>query len=93
MQRLWRIWVFSMIGVVVEHLPVLLDEVLKLLQVRKEGVYVDCTLGLGGHSEAILSRLEGTGQLIALDWDREALDEASDRLGNRHGILYHYQVN
>jgi 16S rRNA (cytosine1402-N4)-methyltransferase len=87
MQLLWRIWVFSMIGVVVKHLPVLLDEVLKLLQVRKEGVYVDCTLGLGGHSEAILSRLEGTGQLIALDWDQEALDEASDRLGNRHDNL------
>ncbi len=74
MRRPWRIWVSSMIGIVVEHLPALLDEVLELLQVRKEGVYVDCTLGLGGHSEQILSRLGGTGQLIALDWDEEALD-------------------
>ena len=83
----WRIWEYSMIGAAVEHLPVLLDEVLKLLQVRKEGVYVDCTLGLGGHSEQILSRLGGTGQLIALDWDEEALEEASERLGGRHENL------
>jgi len=83
----WRIWVSSMIGAAVEHLPVLLDEVLKALQVRQEGVYVDCTLGLGGHSEQILSRLGGTGQLIALDWDDEALEEASDRLSGRHKNL------
>ncbi|MCH8820072.1 MAG: 16S rRNA (cytosine(1402)-N(4))-methyltransferase RsmH, partial [Acidobacteria bacterium] len=76
-----------MIGAAVEHLPVLLDEVLKALQVRQEGVYVDCTLGLGGHSEQILSRLGGTGQLIALDWDDEALEEASDRLSGRHKNL------
>ena len=75
-----------MIGIVVEHLPVLLDEVLKLLQVRREGIYVDGTLGLGGHSKQILSQLETTGQLIALDWDREALEDASDRLG-RHDNL------
>ena len=75
-----------MIGIAVEHLPVLLDEVLKLLQVRKEGIYVDGTLGLGGHSEQILSRLETTGQLIALDWDREALEEASDRLGGHDNL-------
>ena len=87
MRPLWRIWVSSMIGTAVEHLPVLLDEVLELLMVRKEGVYVDCTLGLGGHSEQILSRLAGTGQLIALDWDEEALKEASDRLGGRHENL------
>jgi 16S rRNA (cytosine1402-N4)-methyltransferase len=76
-----------MIGAVVEHLPVLVDEVLKLLQVREAGVYVDGTLGLGGHSEQILSQLEGTGQLIALDWDGKALKEASDRLGSRHENL------
>jgi 16S rRNA (cytosine1402-N4)-methyltransferase len=76
-----------MIGATVEHLPVLLDEVIKLLQVRKEGVYVDCTLGLGGHSEQILSRLGGTGQLIGLDRDGEALKEASDRLGSRNDNL------
>ncbi len=74
-------------GTAVEHLPVLLDEVLKFLQVRKGGVYVDGTLGLGGHSEQVLSQLEGTGQLIALDWDGEALKEASDRLGGRHENL------
>ncbi|MEE8348540.1 MAG: 16S rRNA (cytosine(1402)-N(4))-methyltransferase RsmH [Acidobacteriota bacterium] len=74
-------------GTVVEHLPVLLDEVLKFLRVRKGGVYVDGTLGLGGHSEQVLSHLEGTGQLIALDWDGEALKEASGRLGGRHENL------
>ena len=70
-----------MMGTAVDHVPVLLSEVLNFLRVRREGVYVDCTQGSGGHSEEILSQLEGTGQLIALDRDQEALDRARERLG------------
>ena len=69
-----------MMGTAVEHMPVLLSQVLKFLRIRKGGIYVDCTLGLGGHSEEILAQLGGAGRLIALDWDREALEKATQRL-------------
>lgn len=68
---------------VLEHRPVLVRESLRLLQVKQGGVYVDCTLGLGGHAEHILSELSGTGQLIGLDRDRQAVQEAQERLERR----------
>ena len=77
----------------VDHMPVLLSEVLDFLRVRKEGVYVDCTQGSGGHSEEILSQLEGTGQLIALDRDQEALDRARERLGSHSKNLQAFHQN
>ena len=61
------------------HIPVLLDECIKYLNIRPDGVYVDGTLGMGGHSEAILQRLK-TGRLIAIDRDAEAVRRASARL-------------
>ena len=61
------------------HIPVLLDECIKYLNIRPDGVYVDGTLGMGGHSEAILQRLT-TGRLIAIDRDAEAVRRASARL-------------
>jgi len=80
-------------GIAVDHMPVLLTEVLDFLRVRKEGVYVDCTQGSGGHSEEILSQLEGTGQLIALDRDQEALDRARERLGSHSKNLQVFHQN
>ncbi|MDA2930707.1 16S rRNA (cytosine(1402)-N(4))-methyltransferase RsmH [Acidobacteria bacterium AH-259-O06] len=73
-----------MIDTAVEHIPVLLSQVLEFLQVRKGGIYVDCTVGLGGHSEEILRQLEGSGRLIALDRDKEALERARERLRSRY---------
>ena len=61
------------------HQPVLLDETLKALAVRPDGIYLDGTAGGGGHSFAIASRLT-TGRLIALDRDPDAVAEASARL-------------
>ena len=61
------------------HIPVMVAEVLEYLRVRPDGVYVDATLGLGGHSEAILSRLT-TGRLIGIDRDPMALAMAQERL-------------
>ena len=61
------------------HIPVLLEECIKYLNIRPDGVYVDGTLGMGGHSEAILRRLT-TGRLIAVDRDAEAIRRAGERL-------------
>ncbi len=61
------------------HAPVLLEECIAALNIRPDGVYVDGTLGRGGHSLEIARRLT-TGRLIAVDRDGEALKAASERL-------------
>ncbi len=61
------------------HTPVMLQEVLEWLRIRPDGVYVDATLGAGGHSEAIAERLS-SGRLISLDRDAQALQIARVRL-------------
>jgi len=48
------------------HIPVMLNEVLNYLNLKKGGIYVDCTFGRGGHSRAILEKLE-KGKLIAFE--------------------------
>ena len=63
------------------HVPVLVREVLEYLNVRPDGIYVDATLGAGGHAEEILRRLE-TGRLLGIDRDPAALAAARDRLRN-----------
>ncbi len=61
------------------HTPVMLQEVLEWLRIRPDGIYVDATLGAGGHSEVIAARLS-TGRLISLDRDGQALQIARERL-------------
>ncbi len=55
------------------HSPVLLEAAVDSLQVRQDGIYVDCTFGRGGHSREILARLGRRGRLIALDRDPAAI--------------------
>lgn len=62
------------------HLPVLASEVVLGLELKSGGVYVDCTLGGGGHSELILKGTGPDGLLVALDQDPEALAAAEKRL-------------
>ena len=62
-----------------EHVSVLLDECIRYLDIKPDGIYVDGTLGMGGHSEAIASRLT-TGRLIGIDRDDRALAFAGKRL-------------
>jgi 16S rRNA (cytosine1402-N4)-methyltransferase len=62
------------------HQPVLLKEVMEFLQVRPGGTYVDGTLGLGGHAEAIAKALQGHGRLLGLDVDPSYIQEAERRL-------------
>lgn len=62
------------------HIPVLYYETLDNLVINPDGVYVDCTLGGGGHSEGILKRLSPKGVLISIDQDQQAIDYAKKRL-------------
>ena len=55
------------------HATVLLNEAVEALQVKADGVYVDCTFGRGGHSHLILEKLGECGRLIALDKDPSAV--------------------
>lgn len=61
------------------HIPILLDEIIKGLKVNEEGVYVDGTLGGAGHSVEIAKRLT-SGKLIGIDQDKNALKKASEVL-------------
>jgi 16S rRNA (cytosine1402-N4)-methyltransferase len=65
------------------HVPVLTEELLRLLDVREDSRVVDCTFGAGGHAEAVAARLGGEGLLIACDRDpvaREYYEELRGRL-------------
>jgi 16S rRNA (cytosine1402-N4)-methyltransferase len=61
------------------HTPVMLQEVLEWLQIKADGIYIDATLGAGGHSQAIAERIS-SGRLISLDRDAQALQIARERL-------------
>jgi len=62
------------------HLPVMVGEVIEWLAVRPGGRYVDATLGDGGHAQEILENSAPDGQLLAIDWDDEALQRSRARL-------------
>lgn len=64
------------------HYTVLLKETVDGLQVKPDGVYVDCTLGGAGHSEYLLTQLNERGHLYAFDQDQKALAHAKTRLQN-----------
>ncbi len=67
------------------HEPVLLEETLARLVTDKGGLYLDATLGLGGHSESLLKKLSAQGKVLGLDADPEALTEAGHRLAAHSG--------
>lgn len=62
------------------HYSVLLDETVNGLNIKENGIYVDCTLGGAGHSNAILKHLGTEGRLVGIDRDSYALGKASERL-------------
>lgn len=62
------------------HLPVMEKEVLHYLCTKQDGVYIDATVGDGGHAEAIISNLLPEAHLVGIDWDASALERAKKRL-------------
>ena len=70
------------------HATVLLNEAVEALQVKVDGIYVDCTFGRGGHSRLILEKLGERGRLVALDKDPAAVD-AGRAIGDRRFQLVH----
>ncbi|WP_302068415.1 16S rRNA (cytosine(1402)-N(4))-methyltransferase RsmH, partial [uncultured Muribaculum sp.] len=62
----------------VYHIPALLDETLQGLDIKPDGIYVDVTFGGGGHSRAIIQRLNGDGRLYGFDQDADAMNNAID---------------
>lgn len=62
------------------HKPVLLQESIDYLNCKKGGIYIDGTLGRGGHSEEILKNLQGSGRLIAIDRDLKAIETVREKL-------------
>lgn len=65
-----------------EHVTVLLNEAVEGLNIKPDGVYVDCTLGGGGHTKKILSELSEKGRLYSFDQDQTAIDYNEEQLKN-----------
>lgn len=76
-----------------EHETVLLEETVSGLNIKPDGVYVDCTLGGGGHSQRILEELGPDGKLIAFDQDASALAHAMERLSAWQSKIHMIQRN
>lgn len=79
-----------------KHTSVLLNETIEGLNIRPDGIYVDCTLGGGGHSYEICRRLGPEGRLIGIDQDEAAIKAAGERLkefGDRVTIVRSNYVN
>ena len=75
------------------HTPVLLEEVVAQLQPRPGGLYVDCTVGGGGHAEGILRASAPEGRVIGLDCDDEALAASRERLAAHEGRVQLMRAN
>ncbi len=71
----------------IHHLPVMRKEVIELLNIKRNGVYIDATIGPGGHSEEIIKFVGDEGRLIGIDRDEEALKEAGERLPDKGVVL------
>lgn len=70
-----------------EHISVLLNEAIEMLNVKEDGIYVDGTLGRGGHSLEILKRLK-TGRLYCFDLDEEAIKKSKESLKDYKNVIY-----
>lgn len=76
---------------ILHHIPVMVEEVLFYLKVKPNCVYVDGTIGQGGHSRKILSKLSSEGKLVGIDRDEEVLEQCRQKFFASHSqlSLYH----
>lgn len=70
-----------------KHKPVLLEEVITGLEIKPGGVYIDCTMGGGGHSSEILKRLSSEGRLIGFDRDEDAVKICREKFKNNKNVM------
>ncbi len=68
-----------------KHIPVLLNEVISGLEIKPGGIYIDCTMGGGGHSSEILKKLK-TGKLIGFDKDEDAVAVCKEKFKNNRNV-------
>lgn len=71
-----------------KHVSVLLEECIEALNIKKQGYYVDCTMGGAGHSSHIVSELNNDGRLIGIDQDTDALNAAREKLKDYNNVIY-----
>ncbi|GIM27989.1 ribosomal RNA small subunit methyltransferase H [Clostridium polyendosporum] len=71
-----------------KHISVMLNECIDALNIRQDGIYVDCTLGGAGHSSHIVKKLSSKGTLIGIDQDKDALKAASERLKDFDNVIF-----
>lgn len=70
-----------------KHISVLLNESVDALNVKEDGVYVDCTAGGGGHSAAVLERLSENGRMVLIDRDPDAIKVLTERFKNDRRVI------
>lgn len=71
-----------------KHFSVMLKECIEMLDIKEDGIYIDCTLGGAGHSKEILKRLSSKGRLIGIDQDLDALKAAKEKLKDFKNVTY-----
>ncbi|MGL4730981.1 MAG: 16S rRNA (cytosine(1402)-N(4))-methyltransferase RsmH [Clostridium sp.] len=71
-----------------KHVSVLLNECIEALDIKEDGIYVDCTLGGAGHSSEIIKKLSKKGRLIGIDQDNDALNAAQERLKDYDNVTF-----
>lgn len=70
-----------------QHIPVLLNESISMLKIIPGGVYVDCTVGGGGHFLKILEAVGDNGIVVGIDRDENAISAVKNKIGERHNII------
>ena len=81
--------------ILLHHVPVMVKEVIYYLNIKPNGIYVDCTIGKGGHTKEILTELSQKGKIIGIDRDPTAIEMCSSNFSSissqisLHNSSYH----
>ncbi|MEK9132410.1 MAG: 16S rRNA (cytosine(1402)-N(4))-methyltransferase RsmH [Patescibacteria group bacterium] len=72
----------------ISHKPVLINQVLRILEPKEDKVFIDCTLGAGGHTEKLLEGMKGSGKVYGIEVDDRNLEIAKNQLGSHKNVHY-----